>query len=90
MQPKPLHLFAAEVLFLNPDDVPAAAKALAAAGLDLKIDPDATDDWPTAFGFATGLTTLPLNDIGEFVLKIIWDLGGDVVEWNYGRPWQIR
>jgi hypothetical protein len=55
--------FAAEVLFLNPADVPRAAEALIEAGCDFEVDHDAIDEHgPTVFGFVTGVTELAEND----------------------------
>jgi hypothetical protein len=82
--------FAAEALFLNPNDVPVAAAALAAAGCKFEIDPDATSDPPTVFGMITGTSELAEEDIGGSLQGIVWPLGGDVVEWSYGPPWKIR
>jgi hypothetical protein len=47
--------FAAEVLFLDPVDVPAATAALAAVGCKYTIDLDAIDPCgPTVFGMVVG------------------------------------
>jgi hypothetical protein len=81
--------FAAEVLFLDPDDVPPAAEALRAAGCELSVIPDATDDWPTVFAWITGATSRTLDDIGEWLDGLVAPLGGDVVQWNYGPPWPL-
>jgi hypothetical protein len=81
--------FAAEVLFLNPDDVAAAAAALAAVDCEFEIDHDAIDDYgPTVFGTVSGATTLDENEIGDWLSSIISQHGGDVVEWGYGEPWR--
>jgi len=51
--------FEAEILFLNPADVPRAVEVLAAVGCEFEIDHDAIDDHgPTVFGWATGTTAL--------------------------------
>jgi hypothetical protein len=83
--------FAAEVLFLDPNDVPRATAALAAAGCDYAIDYDAIDPCgPTVFGMVTGATELAEGDIGQWLTDIVDPFGGDVVEWGYGEPWKIR
>lgn len=82
--------FEAEVLFLNPDDVPHAQEALAAVGCKYTVDPAATADFPTVFGIVSGMSELAENDIGTWLMDIVWLLGGDVVEWRYGAPWKIR
>jgi len=83
--------FAAEVLFLDPNDVPRARKALAAVGCEYAIDPDAHDPYSAAvFGMVTGTTELAELEIGGWVSGIVGPLGGDVVEWGYGEPWKIR
>jgi hypothetical protein len=48
--------FAAEVLFLDPADVPPAAAALREAGLDFKVDPHARDEGSeeTVFAIISG------------------------------------
>jgi hypothetical protein len=77
--------FAAEVLFLDPNDVPDAIAALAAVGCAFKGDYDAIDDYgPTVFGMVTGTTKLHEHDIGGWLLRIVDPFGGDVVEWSYG------
>jgi hypothetical protein len=81
--------FAAEILFLNPADVPAAAAALATAGCKYETDPDARDsDSDAVFGMITGTTELPENEIGDWLSTIVDPLGGDVDEWRYGEPWR--
>jgi len=76
--------FEAEVLFLNPDDVPRAVEALAAHDLEFKINPDAIDECgPTVFGTVTGPTELSEDDIAHWVCKIIEQFSGDVIEWSY-------
>jgi hypothetical protein len=82
--------FACEVLFLNPADVPRATAALAAVGCTYTVDPDATGDYPTVFGMATGESELDEAELGDWVATIVEQYGGDVVEWRYGAPWKIR
>jgi hypothetical protein len=83
--------FAAEVLVLWPRDLPRVVEALAAVDCELEIDHSLIDEHgPTLFGFCTGNTELPEGDIGSWLTSIIWPLGGDVVEWSYGEPWEIR
>jgi len=56
----------AEVLFLNPDNVPPAVEALAAAGCKFEIDHGAVDPCgPTVFGWVTGTTELGENELGD-------------------------
>jgi hypothetical protein len=81
--------FAAEVLIRDPANVPRVREALAAVGCIYVIDADANGDPPTTFGMATGTTELKQNDIGSWLLGIVWPVGGDVVEWSYGEPWKI-
>jgi hypothetical protein len=83
--------FAAEVLFLHPDDVPPAAEALAAAGCDFKVIPEAIDPCgPTVFGWITGETELAQDAIGAWLGGIVEPFRGDVVEWGYGSPWPLQ
>lgn len=78
--------FAAEVVFLDPADLPRAIEALALFGLNYKIDHDAIDPGgPTVFGFVTGTTELAEADIGCRVMQIVEPLGGAVVEWSYRK-----
>jgi hypothetical protein len=78
--------FEAEILFLDPADVPRAIEALAAAGCEFEVDHDAFDECgPTVFGWATGTTELDENDIGDWLLAIVDPLGGDVVQWGFAR-----
>jgi hypothetical protein len=87
---KPLKRFAAEVLVLNPDDVPDVVEALAAAGCEWEYEPEAIDDQgPAMFGMVTGNTKLDEADICHWLRKIIDPLGGDVVQWRIGGPWKI-
>jgi hypothetical protein len=81
--------FAAEVLILDPADVPRVRKALAAAGCTYEIDTDANGDPPTVFGMATGNSELDEGSIGDWLQSIVWPVGGDCVEWRYGEPWKI-
>jgi hypothetical protein len=79
--------FAAEVLFLDPADVPRATKALGAVNCEFEIDPDAIDEYgPTVFGTIVGTTELDEGDIGGWLLEIVDPFGGDVVAWGYGSP----
>ena len=82
--------FAAEVLIRDPADVLRVREALAAVGCAYVIDADANGDPPTVFGMAVGSTELKQDDIGSWLLGIVWSVGGDVVEWAYGEPWKIR
>jgi hypothetical protein len=83
--------FAAEVLFLDPADVPRARKALAAVNCEYTIDPDAHDPYSDAvFGMVTGTSSLEQGGIGDWLARIVGPHGGDVVEWGYGEPWKIR
>jgi hypothetical protein len=83
--------FAAEVLFLDPNDVPRATAALIAVDCEYEVDHDAIDPYgPTVFGMVTGTTELGEVEVGHWVGDIVGPLGGDVVEWRYGEPWKIR
>jgi hypothetical protein len=76
--------FAAEVLFLNPDDVPRAVRVLAARGCAFKTDLEAIDECgPTVFGEVTGTTKLSEDELGDWLLDIVDRFGGDVAEWGY-------
>ena len=81
--------FAAEILIRDPADVPRVRAALADVGCTYVIDADANGDPPTTFGLAIGASTLDQGDIGDWLLDIVWPIGGDVVEWSYGEPWKI-
>jgi len=76
--------FEAEILFLNPNDVPRAVEALAAVDCEFEIDHGAIEG-PTVFGWATGTTELDEDDIGAWLLAIIDPFGGDVVQWSFRR-----
>jgi hypothetical protein len=81
--------FAAEVLFLDPAEVPHAVAALASCGCNYVKDPDDRDEaGSTELGMVTGQTELPLNAIGPWLNDIIDRFGGDVVEWDYGPAWK--
>jgi hypothetical protein len=72
--------FEAEVLFLDPRDVPRAVEALTAVGCEFEIDHDAVDPCgPTVFGWVTGTTELGENELGDWLLAIVDPLDGDVV-----------
>jgi len=76
--------FEAEILFLDPNDVPRGIEALAAAGCEFEIDHDAIDEHgPTIFGWVRGWTKLDENDIADWLLAIVDPLGGDVVQWGF-------
>lgn len=83
--------FEAEILFLNPNDVPPAVEALAAAGCEFKIDRDAVDPCgPTVFGSLTGTTELDEDDLGDWLLEILAPFGGDVAEWGLSELIEAR
>src|SRR5262249_336859 len=74
----------AEVLFLDPADVPNATEALEMFGFRYEVDPDVIDEHgPTVFGWLTGTTELSENELGDRLLDIVAPLGGDVVTWGY-------
>src|SRR5262245_7211977 len=78
--------FEAEILFLDPNDVPRGVEALAAAGCEFEINHDAIDEHgPTVFGWATGTTALSESEIGDWLLAIVDPLGGDVVQWGFAE-----
>jgi hypothetical protein len=78
--------FQAEVLFLDPANVARATEVLTWFDCNFEIDRDAVDPCgPTVFGWVTGTTELEENDIGDWLLAIVDPLGGDVVEWGFGR-----
>jgi hypothetical protein len=81
--------FAAGVIFLNPNLVPSAVRALTAAGLEWKYNPDAIDDYdpnPAVFGTVTGETELEKGDIFDWLFAIVDPFNGDVTEWGYSEP----
>jgi len=79
--------FEAEILFLDPNDVPHAVEAFAAINCEFKINHDAVDPCgPTVFGLLTGTTELNEDDLGDWLHKILGPLGGDVVEWGSVTP----
>jgi hypothetical protein len=82
--------FAAEVLIRDPADVPRVRAVLAAVGCSYVIDTDANGDPPTVFGMVVGSTELEQDDIGGWLLDIVWSVGGDCIEWSFGEPWKIR
>jgi len=82
--------FAAEILVRDIADLPRVRAALAAVGCSYEIDTDANGDPPTVFGMVTGTTELKQDAIGDWLLDIVWPVGGNVVEWSYGEPWKIR
>jgi hypothetical protein len=68
--------FEAEILFLNPNDVPPAVEALAAVGCEFEIDHDAIDPCgPTVFGWVAGATELSEDDIGDWLLACVMPNG---------------
>jgi hypothetical protein len=78
--------FAAEVLFPNPADVPAAAAALAAVDCEYETDYDAIDDYSNSvFGMVTGTTELDVDELGRLLTDVVGPFGGDVLEWGCGR-----
>jgi hypothetical protein len=82
--------FAAEILFLDPDDVPGAKAVLAAVGCDLTIDPDAKDPYSdAAFGMVVGASELSENDLGDWLTTILRGHGADLVGWGFGEPWKV-
>jgi hypothetical protein len=78
--------FEAEILFLNPDDAPRAAEALAAVNCDFEVDHEAIDpDSSAIFGWATGSTELDESDLADWLHAIVEPLGGDLVQWGFRR-----
>jgi hypothetical protein len=74
--------FEAEILILDPANVPRATEALAAVGCEIEIDHDAIDDLgPTVFGKVAGTTELAEDALVDWLLAIVDPFGGDVVEW---------
>jgi hypothetical protein len=73
--------FEAEILILDPADVPDAVEALAAVGCEFAIDHDAIDPFgPTVFGKVTGTTELGDNAVFDWLQAIVEPLDGDVIE----------
>ncbi|PWT77745.1 MAG: hypothetical protein C5B58_16350 [Acidobacteria bacterium] len=71
--------FAAEVIFTNPDLAADAAVVLADIGLDCEVDADAADtESAYVWTMVTGTTELDEGDVGCWVSRIVWPLGGDV------------
>jgi len=80
------HKFEAEVLLLDPANVPRLVHELTAVGCEFTIDHDAVDPCgPTVFGSVTGMTELNENEISDMLSGIVEPLGGDVLEWGYVR-----
>jgi len=76
--------FSAEILFLNPEDVPRAIAALADAGCEFEQDLDAIDpDYPTVFGIVYGTTELDVNGLGNWLIGILDPLGGHLDGFGY-------
>jgi hypothetical protein len=82
-------LFAAEIVITNPDDVSRVRAALKDIDCTFHVDVRAVGDWPTVFGFIIGTSELDENDLSNWLSDIVWPVGGDVVEWRYGEPWEI-
>lgn|SRR5262249_30845679 len=75
--------FEAEVLFLDPTNVPLAVKALADVDCKFEINLDAVDEHgPTVFGTVTGMTELSEDDVGWWLCRVITPFSGDVVTWG--------
>ena len=84
-----LHKFEAEVLLLDPANVPRLVHELTAVGCEFTIDHDAVDPCgPTVFGLVTGTTELGEDEVGDMLSDIVGPLGGDVIEWGYVRKTQ--
>jgi hypothetical protein len=78
--------FEAEILFLDPADVPDAAQVLAALGWNLQVNHEAIDACgPTVFCWVTGPSELSENDLGTQLREILDPLGGDLIEWGYAH-----
>jgi hypothetical protein len=81
--PKQRKAFEAEVFFADPNAAFAGIEALEALGFDFEIDHGAIDDHSAAvFGSVSGLTELDENEIGAWLVSIIWPHGGDVIAWS--------
>jgi hypothetical protein len=81
--------FAAEILVLDPVNVPRVTAALADVGVTYTVDPDATGDYPTTFGMAVG-TADDDFDVGGWLQCIVSELGADTVQWRFGLPWKVE
>jgi hypothetical protein len=80
----PLQAFSADVLFLNPNRLPAGVASLKAAGCDWEAYPGVIDPFgPTVFGRVTGMTDLPLDRIHTWLTGLIGQFRGDVYEWGF-------
>jgi hypothetical protein len=79
-------IFEAEILFLEPDDVPHAVQVFTALGCHFEIHRDAVDPCgPTVFGLLTGTTELDEDDLGDWLREILTPLGADLYEWGCVR-----
>jgi hypothetical protein len=80
--------FKAEVLFLDPGGVKPATEALAKVGCRFVVNPDARDPYSDAvFGWVSGETGVAENEISHWLLKIIDEFSGDVVEFGFAHRW---
>jgi hypothetical protein len=74
-----LNLMAAEILIFDPVNVGPATAALTALGFRIKVRKDMIDDGePTVFIRATGFTEHSLATFLDWMLTIVYALGGDV------------
>jgi hypothetical protein len=79
-------IFEAEILFLNPDDVPQAVQVFALLGCHFEINHNAVDQCgPTVFGLLIGTTEFDEDELGDWLHKLLTPLGADVVEWGCER-----
>jgi hypothetical protein len=83
-----IHPFAAEVLFIDPGDVPRCTAAMQALGCDIELDPAASDPGrPTVYGWVIGRTAFSERGIADWLGSILDPLGGSVDICGYGyRP----
>jgi hypothetical protein len=83
--------FEAEIMFLDPCDPFHGIRALAAAGCKFEYYPDAIDEWgPTVFGMVTGTTELDEDALPDWLMSIIDQFSGDVLEWGLVRLTEER
>jgi hypothetical protein len=80
-------LFEAQILFDNPDIVPAATRTLARAGFRFMVDPTMIDECSNAvFGLASCVSGIDEGELHRQLVRILAPFGGDCFfEWGYAR-----
>jgi hypothetical protein len=81
-----MNRMAAEILFLNPDDVNAGVAALVERGFEVKVL-----DWIDPYGPTIWIDARVTTDVGEdrfldWAQEVVGPLGGDVIEAGLDTP----